>query len=118
MEIFKDRDLSPFLIKLGIVLVMVLILTLPSIINLTTRATVTTIITDKAIKRYDDSDVYLIYTDVGTFKNTDELLFGKFNSSDIYGQIIIGNKYELTTVGLRIPILSEYPNIIEIKPVN
>lgn len=118
MEIFEDRKLSPFLIKLGIALVVILILTLPSIINLATRATVTTIITDKAIKRYDDSDVYLIYTSAGTFKNTDELLFGKFNSSDIYGQIIIGNKYELTTVGLRIPILSEYPNIIEIKPVD
>jgi hypothetical protein len=55
---------------------------------------------------------YLIFTDQGTYSNTDALLHGKFNSSDIYGRIEIGKRYRLTSYGWRIGVTSSYPNII------
>jgi hypothetical protein len=50
-------------------------------------------------------------------QNSDSLLNGKFNSSDIYGKIEVGSTYTFDVVGWRIPILSSYENIITIKKV-
>jgi hypothetical protein len=58
---------------------------------------------------------YLIFTDVGTFKDTDSLVAGKFASSDMYGQLQLGHAYRLQVRGYRIPVLSEYPNILKIE---
>jgi hypothetical protein len=57
---------------------------------------------------------YLIYTSVGTFKDSDSLVAGKFSSSDLYGQLQLGHAYRLHVRGYRIPVLSEYPNILSI----
>ena len=56
---------------------------------------------------------YLIYTEAGTLKLEDELLYGNFNSSDWYGQIRQDSTYTFETVGYRIGYLSEYPNIVK-----
>ena len=58
---------------------------------------------------------YLIYTEAGTLKLEDELLYGNFNSSDWYGQIRRDSTYTFHTVGYRIGYLSEYPNIIKFE---
>jgi hypothetical protein len=60
---------------------------------------------------------YLIFTSGGTFKDTDSLVAGKFASSDLYGQIQTGQTYTFHVRGYRIPILSEYPNILSIDKV-
>jgi hypothetical protein len=39
----------------------------------------------------------------------------KFNSSDIYNQLEKGKKYRIKVYGFRIPFLSWYKNIIEVK---
>lgn len=57
---------------------------------------------------------YLVFTDKGVFENTDTLLFWKFNSSDIYGQLEVGKTYTLRVVGWRWQAWSIYPNIIEV----
>lgn len=57
---------------------------------------------------------YLIYTSGGTFKDTDSMLAGKFSSSDLYGQLQTGHTYTLEVRGYRIPLMSEYPNILRI----
>lgn len=61
---------------------------------------------------------YLIFTDHETFENTDTILFGKFNSSDLYGSIEIGKTYEMTVVGWRVPFLSMYRNVIKVQLIN
>lgn len=94
-------------------IIIIAIFILPVCVRNTYIATVT----DKGIKRADDTDKYLIYTDIGTFENTDEWLCGKFNSSDIYGRIKIGDTYEFTVIGFRIPFLSKYQNIIEYEKI-
>lgn len=58
---------------------------------------------------------YLVYTDQGTFKDTDSLLNGKFSSSDLYGQLRRDGRYKVQVQGWRIPWLSEYPNIVRIE---
>lgn len=58
---------------------------------------------------------YLVFTETGTYENTDTLLNFKFNSSDIQGQLKPGNTYEVEVWGFRVPVLSWYPNILEVK---
>lgn len=79
-------------------------------------------VADKERVNSGDSGKYLIYgrSDDGetlVFENTDALLRGKFNSSNVYAEIEIGKTYEVTVVGYRIPILSEYENIIAFEEV-
>lgn len=79
-------------------------------------------VTDKERVNYDDGGKYLIYGRTGddtiVIENTDSLLRGKFNSSDVYAKIEVGKTYEFTVVGYRIPILSNYENIIDFKEVS
>ena len=79
-------------------------------------------VTEKQTKRYDKSDKYLIFTkndqgEVRVFENTDSLFRGKFNSSDVYGSLEIGKKYNLGVVGYRNGLVSMYENIIVVKEV-
>jgi hypothetical protein len=57
---------------------------------------------------------YLVYSTGGTFADTDSLLSGKFNSSDVFGELRIGHTYTLRVRGYRLGFLSEYPNILSI----
>ena len=63
------------------------------------------------------SSYYLIFAkepdgDVKVFKNSDELLLGKFDSSNIQAGMEIGGTYDVDVYGFRIPFLSCYENII------
>lgn len=60
-------------------------------------------------------NLYLVYTDKGTFKIEDQLFFGKFNSSDLYGGLKPENTYTFIVYGFQIPIFSMYQNIKEYK---
>ena len=62
---------------------------------------------------------YLIYTmdaegGVRVFENTDTIFHQKFDSSDFYARIHIGDTYTFRVVGRRLPHFSRYKNIIEI----
>lgn len=61
------------------------------------------------------SSKYLIYTDSETFQNTDSLLFLKFGSSDVYRDLEVGKSYELKVNWFRVPVLSWYRNVLEIR---
>jgi hypothetical protein len=57
-----------------------------------------------------------VFTEEGeVFENSDTFFYQKWNSSDIYGKLTVGNKYKATVYGWRIPFLSNYRNIIEIE---
>lgn len=74
-------------------------------------------VVDKTVKIEKDSSYYLIFTDCGVFKNADEVLRWKFNSSDFYAKIRVGTTYKFTLVGYRIPFFSLYENIIKAERV-
>lgn len=81
---------------------------------------VTATVTDKAVKNYDSDSKYLIFTEdkdgnIATFEITDSWIAGRFNSSDVYAAIKVGNTYTFTIGGSRNELLSWYPNIYEYK---
>lgn len=61
---------------------------------------------------------YLVFTDRGVFENTDSLWNMKFDSSDMYAKISPNKTYEFYVVGWRIPFLSMYKNILNIREEN
>lgn len=79
-------------------------------------------VTDKQVKRKDDTDKYLVFTkledgSVRVFQNTDSPLEWKFNSSDIQGELEVGKTYALRTYGWRIPFFSKYENLVSVTEV-
>ncbi len=62
----------------------------------------------------DDCD-YLIFAEEGVYKNADAVLALKFNSSDLYNKLQPGQTYQVDVWGFRQPLLSMYPNILEVK---
>lgn len=84
----------------------------------TNKRIVTATVTDKAIKHTSNRSKYLIFTeDDGVFEITDTLFYGRWNSSDVYGDIHEGGTYNFTVVGIRNHFLSMYPNILDIQQV-
>ena len=61
-----------------------------------------------------EESYFFVYTDIEQFKNTDTLLFLKFNSADVQS-FIMQNKTKPITCkvnGFRVPFMSMYRNII------
>lgn len=83
--------------------------------------TVRTKINETIVKRYDDADKYLVFTDADVFENTDAWYRLKFRSSDIQAQLMKskGKELDITKYGWRFGFLSWYENIVgvqEVKP--
>lgn len=58
-----------------------------------------------------------LYTSCGVFKVEDVWTRGQFNSADLYASIKPGKTYDMTTVGFRIPVVSMFPSVIDVKEV-
>lgn len=109
-----DACIIAMAVFLGILIVgLVGLIAFGATIPLTTQETVTVKITEKERIHDGDEDKYLIWTEGEVFENTDSLVLGKFNSSDIYGKIQENETYECKVYGWRIPFLSMYRNIID-----
>ena len=65
-----------------------------------------------------DESYYLIFTDKGVYKNADNLMFFKFNSSDIYNDLRVGRCYSIKKRFWRFRVLSIYENIMSVKEVD
>lgn len=76
-----------------------------------TEDTYTVTVTDK----YPKDQKYLVFTDQGTFEVTDTFMYLRFNSSDVWGSIEKGTKYQITATGFRLGFFSMYENIIDFK---
>lgn len=80
-------------------------------------------VTDKdRIYETNGQSKYLVFADDEegnslVFENTDTLLRGKMNSSNIQGQLKIGKTYKVTVVGIRNPFCSLYQNIIDVDEI-
>lgn len=71
---------------------------------------------DRGYNQETGSSQYRIYTDeCGTLSNEDSMLRGKFNSGDVQGRLKEGQTYELTVVGPRVPFMSVFPNILDVR---
>lgn len=56
---------------------------------------------------------YLIYTNSEVFENVDSFWAMKWNSSDLYALIQVGDQCSFTVTGFRVSFLSKYRNILE-----
>ena len=72
----------------------------------------------ESLRSGESSELRLIHTNSGVFRNSDTFWWFKFNSSDVQSKLIqakqSGKKVRLKTVGTRLPLFSQYPNILEI----
>ena len=57
---------------------------------------------------------WLVFSEDEVFANKDNLLFFKFNSSDVQRELEVGKKCEVDVNWFRIPLLSTYRNIIRV----
>ena len=90
-----------------------------STIEYQNEETIEIVVKDKYIKRSGDTDLYLVVSeDNETYKISDLLFKGKFNSTDLYNQLEIGKKYRITTTGIRLQYFSMYKNINKIEEIN
>ncbi len=110
---------TTFIIITIFVILMAIGITAASSFN-DTEYTVT--VTDKERVVQNDSSYYLVFTEdengeVLVFENTDNIFRGKFESSNIQGELKIGCTYNITVVGYRVPFLTMYQNIIEIEHI-
>lgn len=73
---------------------------------------------DRTAKREGGSDMRVYTTDCGVLSVADSIPDFDFSSADRFAAIKEGKRYEFTTRGWRVPLLSWFPNIIKIKEVS
>ncbi|AGK96527.1 DUF1523 family protein [Clostridium pasteurianum] len=115
---FRINKFKIIALMLGIIIMASIIMFFPHFF----RNTYIVTISSKQVKRKDNKNVYLIYTqtengDARVFEDTDSLLEFKFNSEDIYGALRINRTYEVKTYGFRIPLTAAYQNIVKVKGI-
>jgi hypothetical protein len=113
------RQTSWTLIIAGLIIALIIFISILPILHTTTYTNVTVV--DKSYS--GESDGYLVWIEDENgvqyeLQNEDILLKGKFNSSTIQGKLKEGEKYNIKTVGWRIPLFSSYPNIVEYEKVS
>jgi hypothetical protein len=58
---------------------------------------------------------WIVFTEDEVFKNSDNFLFLKFNSSDIQRQLVVGQTCQVKVNWFRVPFLSMYRNILKVE---
>ena len=114
---FSIRD-HPKVVKYGIpVLIILLILGLPAVLMSTEHQREITV-DEKWIKYHNDEAKYLVSDiDGNVYSVEDMTLLLKFDASNRYARLKVGESYTVTIVGWKVPLTSMYPNIIELEEV-
>ena len=121
----RNKNTKTFFVAIMIAVILVLSIGYEVIFSFNdTEYTIT--VTDKE-RIYEgsgntSSSKYLVFGDDDNgnslvFENTDCFIRGKWNSSNIQGQLKEGNTYKVTVVGYRVSFFSMYQNIIKIEEV-
>lgn len=121
----RKKNTKTFFVAIMIVVILVLSIGYEAIFSFNdTDYTIT--VTDKERiyegSRDTSSSKYLVFGDDANgdslvFENTDCFIRGKWNSSNIQGQLKEGNTYKVTVVGYRVSFFSMYQNIIKIEEI-
>lgn len=113
MNIFKGIVIALVIIIVGAIVLKV------ATIGYSNKEVIAIEVKDKYIKRQgtgdNAEDVYMIVDkDNNIYQITDLFFIGKFNSSDIYNQLDIGQAYLVEVTGVRNRFFSWYKNINKI----
>ena len=114
----SGSGIKGIVIGIIVVAIIIFIIAVPSYFS---EKTYTVTVTDKTVKNYSDSSTYLVFTELENgqtrvFMIEDSFFKFRFNSSDAYAQIKVGETYDIKCIGWRIPFLSEYENIMSFSP--
>ena len=121
----RNKNTKTFFVAIMIAVILVLSIGYEAIFSFNdTEYTIT--VTDKE-RIYEgsgdtSSSKYLVFGDDDNgnslvFENTDCFIRGKWNSSNIQGQLKEGNTYKVTVVGYRVSFFSMYQNIIKTEEI-
>lgn len=121
----RKKNTKTFFVAIMIAVILVLSIGYEAIFSFNdTEYTIT--VTDKE-RIYEgsgdtSSSKYLVFGDDDNgnslvFENTDCFIRGKWNSSNIQGQLKEGSTYKVTVVGYRVSFFSMYQNIIKIEEI-
>lgn len=72
--------------------------------------------TTKVVDGQSSTDIRVWTEECGVLSMNDSLVGLSFDTADKYGMLKKGQKYEFHTFGWRIPVLSQFPNITEVRP--
>lgn len=70
---------------------------------------------DRTTTSKGSSDMRIYTENCGTLSVEDNMFKGVWDSADIYASIEVGESYDFTATGWRIPLLSLFPGIIEVR---
>lgn len=108
-------DWIEVIVIFGLILFMIAVVISFTIVQYVGETEVIITVEDKYIKRNGDYDRYMVSTQEGeTFKITDLMFKGKYNSADIYSKLKVGSTYVVKVTGVRWQFWSEFRNINEI----
>ena len=121
----RKKNTKTFFVAIMIVVTLVLSIGYEAIFSFNdSEYTITVTDKERIYKGSGDtsSSKYLVFGDDDNgnslvFENTDCFIRGKWNSSNIQGQLKEGNTYKVTVVGYRVSFFSMYQNIIKIEEV-
>lgn len=120
----RKKNTRTFFVVIMIIVIFVLSIGYEAIFSFNdTEYTITVTDKERIYKGSGDtSSKYLVFGDDDNgnslvFENTDCFIRGKWNSSNIQGQLKEGNTYKVTVVGYRISFFSMYQNIIKIEEI-
>lgn len=75
-----------------------------------------TVVSKESVANQDTGHEYRVYTDqCGTLTVSDTVLKMRFNSADTYGMLKEGETYDMTLMGFRMPLFSQFQNILEAR---
>ena len=110
------KNLRENLIMFSIVVIGFVMVFIYPICMYSSQKPVTFTVQEKERVQTKEDSYYLVWsTDNRTYKVADSLLFFTWDSSDRYGRLVKGKQVTVTTVGWRVPFLSMYENIIEVR---
>lgn len=115
-DYYKDSDTKGSCLGLILGAILVIGLIIFTIVCALNKDTVIATVTDKQVR--GESGTYYVYTDEEVFVMKDSLFYFRWDSSDDWSMLEIGETYEFDVIGYRIPILSKYRNIIDYELVD
>jgi hypothetical protein len=101
----------------GPILVVFLIGLLPQTVSLLHQETVIDIVVKSERITSGESGKYLVFGENEVYQTTDSFALRKLRSSDFYRDIEVGKTYRFTVVGWRIPLFSNYRNIVGFEAI-
>ena len=115
--LFYRKDLFKNIGIIAAIIIIIISITIPIFTSYYREKEYIATVTDKTVQNEYGGSKYIVFTKLENgktrvFSIEDTAVKGRWNSSDYYADIEIGETYRFTVIGWRIPLVSEYENIL------